>query len=106
MRRRLTQLAERSDTAGHVTERELLTLYLEQECRCAISGRLLRPSARLGDPDGISLILRDPTRRVYQRNLLLVTTCVAECVNRWGLDEFITLAQDVHASVKRTRKRR
>lgn len=102
----MKQLAQRADVSGHVTWRELMKLFLAQDARCGVSGRLLRPSARIGDPDGISLILRNPTRPVSERNLLLVTTVVAENVSRWGLDEFLALVQDVHAQVRKVRRSR
>lgn len=103
LRRRFERLAARGDLSGLVSVEDLALLFAAQKARCAISGRILRPGARLSDPDGISVVLANPTRRPSPRNILLVTTCVAELANRWGLDELVALARDIVRAQRRAR---
>lgn len=96
LRRRLERLACRADLAGVVDVHELAEVFVAQEGLCWVSGRPLRPDARLEDPDGIALVLKDTARPASPKNVALVTTAVAHAA-RWGVGELLGLAHDIVA---------
>lgn len=95
LRRRFQRLANRVDTAGRLDADDIALIYVGQEARCAVSGRFLRPDARIGDPDAMALIVIDRGRPLSRRNAVLVTACAAAVAERWGLERLEALARDV-----------
>lgn len=100
LRRRLQRLANRADLTGRITVSELHAVYASQRGRCAVSGRTLKITPALRDPDAIALVLRDPGKAIAPANLLFVTAAVQHAA-RWGLSAFVDLASSTARHQKR-----
>lgn len=98
--RRLQRLANRADLTGRITVAELHAVYATQRGRCAVSGRILKITPALRDPDAVALVLRDPGKPVTPANLLFVTASVQHAA-RWGLSAFVDLASSTARHQKR-----
>lgn len=94
LRRRFERLVQRMDLQD-LDARDLAHLFVQQDARCAVSGRLLRTNTGRGDPDSLSVALIDPGQPPTRHNIMLVTAWVAAAARGWGSDRVVEVAQDI-----------